>query len=133
MMSCCLEDYDFFTSDSIKKLEEKIKFACKAQLGGKVIQNLEKQEIPQQYSKYEELFEEKLDKEALPQHKKWDHKIPLIKGSEPVYGHLYSTTLHESLALKEYLEKLEKKGFIRRSQSSYKSPMFGATKKRRGR
>ena len=45
MISCCLEDYDFFTLDSIKKLEEKIKFASKAQLGGKVVQNLEKQEI----------------------------------------------------------------------------------------
>src|SRR6202021_3309202 len=103
-----------------------------AQLGGKVVQNPEKQEIPQQYSKYEELFEEKLDKEALPQHKKWDHKILLIKGSEPVYRHLYSTTLYKSLALKEYLEKLEKKGFIRRSQSSYRSLMFGVLKRSRG-
>ena len=47
MISYCLEDYDFFTLDSIKKLEEKIKFAYEAQLGGKVIQNLEKQEILQ--------------------------------------------------------------------------------------
>ena len=46
-MSRCLEDCDFFTSDGIKKLEEKIKFAYEAQLGGKVIQNLEKQEILQ--------------------------------------------------------------------------------------
>ena len=46
MISCCLEDCDFFTLDSIKKLEEKIKFVCKAQLGGKVVQNLEKQEKP---------------------------------------------------------------------------------------
>ena len=65
MISCCLKDCDFFTSDGIKKLEDKIKFACKAQLGGKVVQNLEKQEILQQYSKYKKLFEEKLDKEAL--------------------------------------------------------------------
>ena len=45
MISCCLEDYDFFTLDGIKKLEDKIKFACKAELGGKIVQNLEKQEI----------------------------------------------------------------------------------------
>jgi len=89
--------------------------------------------LPEAYSKYENLFEEALDKSALPEHKDWDHVIPLKEGAKPSVGPMYSMNSHELGELKKYIDKLEKKGFIRPSTSPYRSPIFAVEKLSGGR
>jgi hypothetical protein len=48
----------------------------------------------------------------LPRHGKYDHVIPLIKGKEPQVRPIIPITEKNSLALKEYIEDMLKKGYI---------------------
>jgi len=102
--------------------------------GGRGMYNCEKPpNLPEAYSKYENLFEEALDKSALPEHKDWDHVIPLKEGAKPSVGPMYSMNSHELGELKKYIDKLEKKGFIRPSTSLYRSLIFAVEKLSGGR
>ena len=80
---------------------------------GRMLAGVE-QELPSEYQDFEKLFKEREGKAALPEHKPWDHEIPIEEGQTPShYDGLIPLSKKEQDFLKEYLDKHLKKGFIR--------------------
>ena len=87
-------------------------------------------ELPSEYQDFEDLFKEKEGEAALPEHKPWDHEIPIEDGKTPNhYGGLIPLSKKEEDFLKEYIEKHLAKGFIRPSKSSVAHGVLFAPKK----
>jgi transposase InsO family protein len=80
--------------------------------------------IPMQYRKYLELFQEPTGKEGLPPHQPWDHVIPLKEGKELRPGPLYQMNQRELKLLKEYIDDMLAKGYLRPSKSPTSSPVI---------
>lgn len=85
-------------------------------------------EIPEEYSKYSELFSGELET-GLPEHSRWDHEIKLQPGKEPRFHKVYPQNPVQDKALKEYLEEMLEKGFIRPSESPAGYPILWVPKK----
>jgi transposase InsO family protein len=85
--------------------------------------------IPREYEEFRKLFEEELGPEALPKHQKWDHEIKLEPGKEPGFQPIYKLSEKELEALREYIDKMLQKGFIRRSESPAGYPVLFVPKK----
>jgi predicted aspartyl protease len=96
---------------------------------GRMLARAEPAKRPQEYAEYDDLFQEKVGKDALPEHKPWDHRIPLKEGENPTFGPLYSLSAKEEEALRKYLEKNQAKGYIRPSESSAGYPILFVPKK----
>jgi hypothetical protein len=79
-------------------------------------------EIPEPYRKWTRLFQEEEGLDALPKHRPWDHKIQLQPGKEPPWGPIYPQSEKELSATRDWLAKMEKKGWIRKSKSPAGSP-----------
>jgi O6-methylguanine-DNA--protein-cysteine methyltransferase len=60
--------------------------------------------LPQEHHRYRTLFEQ-LKQYVLPEHGKYDHKIPLKEGTSPACKKLYQLLEKEMPILKEYLDK----------------------------
>jgi hypothetical protein len=59
------------------------------------------------------MFKERIGKAALPEHKPWDYKIPIIKGKTPTYYRgLILLSKKEEDFLKDYIKKHLEKKFI---------------------
>lgn len=87
-------------------------------------------EIPREYQEFEDLFKEREGLAALPEHRPWDHEIPIMEGKIPThYGGLIPHSRKEEDYLKEYIGDLLKKGFIRPSESSISHGVLFAPKK----
>ena len=67
--------------------------------------------IPKKYLEFLLMFREK-SPEKLPQHRDWDHKIPIEEEKKPTYGPIYSLSETELKTLQKYLNKNLKIGFI---------------------
>ena len=65
----------------------------------------------------------------MPDHKPWDHEIPLIPGSKPPFGPIYKTTWEEEVALSKYIEDNLPTQKIRKSRSSAAAPILFVRKK----
>ena len=86
--------------------------------------------LPPEYQEFQELFKEKTGRDSLPQHKPWDHEIPIIDGKEPThYGGLIPLSAKEENFLKDYIEEHIEKGFIQPSTSSIAHGVLFAPKK----
>jgi hypothetical protein len=72
---------------------------------------------------YADVFSPK-EAEKLPPHRNYDHNIRLQEGKTPSFGPLYPMSRNELIALKEWLEKNLRKGFIRSSSLSAASPVL---------
>jgi len=83
--------------------------------------------VPKEYHEFLPLFSEAVAK-ALPPHQPCDHKIPLREGFTSPFGPLYSLSITELQALKEWLEENLSKGFIRASSSLATSLILFAKK-----
>jgi DNA-binding MurR/RpiR family transcriptional regulator len=70
-----------------------------------------------EYRRFKPLFQKKLEKEALPKHQFWDHKILLIKKKQLKVQLIYSLSRTELEALREYINKNKVKKYIRESTS----------------
>ena len=69
--------------------------------------------LPPEYQDFEDLFKEREGLAALPEHRPWDHEIPIEGGKEPNhYGGLIPLSKKEEDFLKEYIEKHLEKRFI---------------------
>ena len=80
--------------------------------------------LPPEYAEYADVFEEK-NSEVLPPHRpNVDHEIPLVPGAKPVYGPIYNLSETELKVLREYIDKMLAKGFIRPSKSPFGSPIL---------
>jgi hypothetical protein len=66
-----------------------------------------------EYKQFKIIFE---PDNSLPRHGKHDHVIPLIEGKEPQVRLMIPITEKDSLALKEYIEDMLKKGYIQHSK-----------------
>ena len=62
--------------------------------------------LPPVYQEFQDLFTEKRGTAALPEHKPWDHEIPIVDGKEPThYGGLIPLSAKEENFLKEYINE----------------------------
>lgn len=86
--------------------------------------------LPSEYNEFKSLFKEREGKAALPEHKPWDHEIPIEEGRTPThYGGLIPLSKKEEDFLKEYVENLLHKEFIRPSTSPISHGVLFAPKK----
>ena len=69
--------------------------------------------------------------EKLPEHQDWDHKIPIEERKKPTYRPIYALSETELKALREYLNKNLKKGFIQPFTSPAGYPILFVPKKDR--
>jgi hypothetical protein len=80
--------------------------------------------IPKEYQDLAEVFSE-VESSALPPHRgHLDHHIPLEEGSKPVFGPLYNLSETELKALKEYIDRNLRRGWIRSSTSPFGAPIL---------
>lgn len=84
--------------------------------------------VPQVHHEYLEIFSKEAA-DLLPVHRSYDHTIPLVEGSSPPYGPIYSLSAIELKALAEYLDENLRKGFIRPSTSPAGAPILFVKKK----
>ena len=68
--------------------------------------------IPKEYLRYIQLFQEEVDAKALPKHQPWDHEIELEPGKEPTFRPIYALSEKELQVLRGYIDENLKKGFI---------------------
>ena len=85
--------------------------------------------LPNQYAQFEHLAKDDLESTALPEHKPWDHEIPLQEGKSPTYGPIYALNQTEMEELRRYIEVNLRKGFIRPSSSPAGYPILFVPKK----
>jgi len=83
--------------------------------------------VPKEYHEFLPLFSGAVAK-ALPQHRPYDHKIPLREGFMSPFWPLYSLSKTELQVLKEWLEENLSKGFIHVLSSPATSPILFAQK-----
>jgi hypothetical protein len=79
--------------------------------------------LPEELKDYADVFSPK-EAEKLPPHRNYDHNIRLQEGKTPSFGPLYPMFRNELIALKKWLEKNLRKGFIRSSSSPAVSPVL---------
>uniref|UniRef100_A0A8H7NBK4 Reverse transcriptase domain-containing protein n=1 Tax=Bionectria ochroleuca TaxID=29856 RepID=A0A8H7NBK4_BIOOC len=84
--------------------------------------------IPKEYRIYDKLFKETLET-GLPEHNQWDHEISIIEGGEPAFHKLYNLTEPQLQTLREYIDDILAKGYIRLSTSSAGYPVIFVPKK----
>ena len=85
-------------------------------------------DIPPEYQEFHSLFSEK-EANKLPPHRPEDQRIPLMEGTTPSFGPLYSLSRQELEALRNWLDDNLAKGFIRTSSSPEGSPILFVKKK----
>uniref|UniRef100_A0A8H7K2I8 RNA-directed DNA polymerase n=1 Tax=Bionectria ochroleuca TaxID=29856 RepID=A0A8H7K2I8_BIOOC len=84
--------------------------------------------IPEEYRIYDKLFKETLET-GLPEHSQWDHEISIIEEGEPAFHKLYNLTEPQLQTLREYIDDMLAKGYIRLSTSSAGYPVMFVPKK----
>jgi hypothetical protein len=88
------------------------------------------EELPSEYQDFEDLFKEREGAAALPEHKPWDHEIPIEEGKTPThYGGLIPLSKKEEDFLQDYIKKHLEKQFIRPSTSPIAHGVLFAPKK----
>ncbi|MDB5910846.1 MAG: pol protein, partial [Massilia sp.] len=85
--------------------------------------------VPTEYWRYDKLFEERTGEDALPEHTRWDHEIPLEPGTQPRFHKVYPLNELQRRELKEYVQKALRKGHIRPSTSPAGHPILFVPKK----
>jgi len=66
---------------------------------------------------------------SLPEHKPWDHEIPLIDGKQPKWMPLYPMSEDQLKEVRDYLAENLRRGFIRPSKSPAGYPILFVPKK----
>lgn len=84
--------------------------------------------LPVKYSAFKDLFS-KQKANQLPEHKPYDHSIPLEKDTMPPFGPIYSLSEPELQTLREYLDENLEKNFIAPSTSPAGAPILFVKKK----
>ena len=87
-----------------------------------------KPSVPVEYKDFADVFDKKLANK-LPPHQSFDHTIPLVEGKVPPFGPIYSLSVTEQAALKDYIDNNLEKGFITPSSSPAELPIIFVEKK----
>ncbi|SLM35780.1 retrotransposon nucleocapsid protein [Lasallia pustulata] len=85
--------------------------------------------IPAEYAEYKEMFRERADHNALPEHQTWDHEIPIVPGKNPEKQLIYPISESKLEVLQKYIDENKAKGFIRESTSPVGYPILFVQKK----
>ena len=86
--------------------------------------------VPLEYRKYSRLFKETLET-GIPQHSQWDHEICLKTGTSTKFHKLYNLNQKQLETLREYIDEMLEKGYIRTSTSEAGYPVMFVPKKNR--
>jgi hypothetical protein len=86
--------------------------------------------LPPEYHDFTDVFSEQ-EAYNLPPHREFDLKIETAEGELPPVGHVYSLSQAELAALRDFIDKNLKSGFIYPSRSSHGAPIL-FTKKNDG-
>src|SRR6266700_6028347 len=89
---------------------------------------LEPRQIPPEYHKYLNIFNEKKADRFLKS-RSWDHKIKMKSRFKPKSFKSYNLTLEEQEQQELFISEQLKKGYIRPSKSPMASPFFFVSKK----
>lgn len=84
--------------------------------------------VPLRYRIYEKLFKEELET-GLPEPSEWDLEIVLKDGTNPKFFPIYNLNNNELTTLREYIQEMERKGYIQKSKSSAGYPVMFVPKK----
>ena len=84
--------------------------------------------LPTEYQDYADVFSEQ-ESYTLPPHREYDLQIDTEDGQIPPIGHIYSLSQAELSALREFIDKNLKAGFIYPSKSTHGAPILFAKKK----
>lgn len=84
--------------------------------------------LPPEYHDFADIFSEQ-EAYNLPPHREFDLKIETVEGELPPVGHIYSLSQAELAALRDFIDKNLKSGFIYPSRSSHGAPILFAKKK----
>src|SRR6266702_2697484 len=85
--------------------------------------------VPEEYRKYQKIFNEE-QSHRFPPKRPWDHAIDLLpEAPSTIDCKIYPTTQSEKEALSEFVKEQLAKGYIRPSKSPYSSPFFFIKKK----
>jgi hypothetical protein len=79
--------------------------------------------IPPEYQEFRDVFSKESAQE-LPEHRIYDHRIPIQEGAVPPFGPVYNLSPHELDVLRKYIDDNLKKGYIRHSQSPCGAPIL---------
>ena len=79
--------------------------------------------VPTEYHEYLSVFSEE-EARTLPPRRYVDHAIPIVEGSKPPFGRMYSMSDQDLKELKQWIEDNLSKFFIRASTSSAASPLI---------
>jgi hypothetical protein len=80
--------------------------------------------LPEKYHAYAEIFRDKEVEQLRPHRPFHDIKIELDEGKSPPFGPIYSLSEAEWKVLKDYLDDVLHRGFIRPSSSPAASPVL---------
>lgn len=86
------------------------------------------EEVPSEFHEFHDVFDH-AKADELPEHRPYDHHIPLEEGTRPPYGPLYPLSPSELETLKNYIDDNLKSGFIRPSESPAAAPILFVKKK----
>ena len=85
--------------------------------------------LPLWYKPYAKVFSKK-ESQQFPTSWIWDHTINLKEGApNTIPGKIYALTKPEQVALEEFIQEHQKKGYIEPSKSPYAAPFFFIKKK----
>jgi hypothetical protein len=84
--------------------------------------------LPVEFQEFQDVFK-KENADKLPEHRSYDHTIPLESDKSPPFGPIYSLSEVELKALREYIEENLSKGFITASSSPASAPILFDKKK----
>jgi len=79
--------------------------------------------VPPEYHDFANIFLEG-EAKTLPPHQPYDHKIDLEEGMETPFGKIYNMSEMELKLLKDYIDDMLGKGFIRPSSSAAGAPVL---------
>ena len=111
----------------IKEYDQERDYLYAISLGHEKKEDSEEEKIkwllPKEYHDFVPLFK-KAVADVLPLHRQYDHKITLKEGFTPPFGLIYSLSIPELKALREWLDENLSKGFIRASSSLVGAPIL---------
>lgn len=82
-----------------------------------------KQRVPKHYHKWLKVWSP-TEANKVPPNRSVDHSIDLIAGSKPPAKRAYGMSREQALVVKEYIDEMLGKGFIRPSTSPYAAPVL---------
>lgn len=113
---------DFTADVSALTAEDYEKFFTKMRKKPPSMEQLRKL-VPEAYHKWIEVWNPR-EANKLPPHRSIDHEVHLKDGSVPPAKRAYGMSRDQALVVKEYIEEMLGKGYIRPSTSPYAAPVL---------